>query len=704
MRYNSGVARAVFLWHLHQPEYRDPVTGQPLLPWVRLHATRAYTDMAAALERHEKVRAVVNWAPSLLLQIEAYAKGSSIDKDEAIARKPIDALAPADRAHVVKESFSVDWDLWVKPVPRYAELLAKRGADLRKIDLLEQQELFTDQDLLDLEVHFILAWMGFAVRREEPLVAELSEKERNFSENEKNELLDLSQKIAARVVPRWKKLAEAGRVEITCSPLYHPILPLLVDSDSARRAMPDATLPPRFHYPEDAREQVLRGLARAERDFGARPVGMWPSEGSVSPEVIDILAAAGVKWCATDQGNLERSELESKGDHYEPWLCGQLAILFRDRELSDAIGFRYARGEPQASAEDLLRRIAAAGKERTVTIALDGENPWEHYPQSGELFLEALYQKLGGSEVVCVLPREELAQRPPQKKIKLLHSGSWIDSNFRIWIGHPEDNQAWELLGQARAALARSDAPPEQKEKAYQAALVAEGSDWFWWYGDDFTTENAPAFDALFRRNVEQVFRHLGYTTPERLGRPIIAPHKDRTQAQAVTSPPRRLIHPLIDGFSHGYYEWSGAGFYRPGQKVSGSMYQGGGAFLELWFGFSLQELFLRLDPARGADLRGELRILVTRAGQQRALHMKVDPRDECPVLDAQGVKCGFGRCGAILELSLSLGALGLSPGDKVSMLVRLLRDEAEVDRLPRYGELELTVPDQSFEQAHWHV
>jgi alpha-amylase/alpha-mannosidase (GH57 family) len=699
------MARAVFLWHLHQPEYRDPVSGQPLLPWVRLHATRAYTDMAAALEKHEKVRGVANWAPSLLLQLDAYVSGQSTDKDEEIARKPVSGLTAAERAHVIKESFSIDWDLWVKPVPRYAELLGKRGPDLRKIDLNEKQEIFTDQELLDLEVHFLLGWMGFAARRE-PLVAELVQKERGFTESEKTQLLDLSRQIAARVVPRWRALAEQGRVEITCSPLYHPILPLLVDSDSARRAMPDATLPPRFQYPEDAREQVVRGLARAQKDFGARPVGMWPSEGSVSPEVIEILGAAGVKWCATDQGNLERSERATEAPpplHYQPWMCGQVAMFFRDRELSDMIGFRYARGEPEGAAEDLLRRIAATG-DATVTLALDGENPWEHYPQSGELFLDALYRRLEKGEVASVLPKNEIAERPPQRRIARVHSGSWIDSNFRIWIGHPEDNQAWELLGQARAALAHSQASPEQKEKAYQAALVAEGSDWFWWYGDDFTTENAPEFDALFRRNVAQVFHHLGLAPPDRLGQPIIAPHKDRTQAQAIVSPPRRLIRPVIDGYSHGYYEWSGAGFYRPGQRVGGSMYQGSSAFLQLWYGFSLEDLFLRLDPARGADVRGELRFVFSRGTEEKTLRMAIDSRADCAVLDAKGTKYGFGRCGAIVELSLSQGALGLKPGDKLGMLVRLVRDDVEADRLPRFGELELTVPDESFERAHWHV
>ncbi|MGZ6141780.1 MAG: glycoside hydrolase family 57 protein [Myxococcales bacterium] len=695
------MTRAVFLWHMHQPEYRDPVSGQPLLPWVRLHATRAYTDMAAALEKHDKVRVVANWAPSLLLQLEAYASGQSVDKDEVLARKSVADLTPAERAHVVKESFSVDWELWVKPVPRYAELLGKRGADLRKIDLLQAQAAFTDQELLDLEVHFMLGWMGFAARREQPLVAELVKKEKGYSQAEKVQLLDLSRKIAQDLVPRWRRLG--GKVEITCSPMFHPILPLLVDTDSARRAMPQAELPPRFQHPEDAREQVRRGLDRAQRDFGVRPVGMWPSEGSVSPEVIEILGSQGVRWCATDQGNLERSELAEKPNgplHHQPWLCGEVAMFFRDRELSDAIGFRYARSEPQAAAQDLLKRLAGAG-DATITLALDGENPWEHYPRSGELFLEALYSGLESGPVASVLPREVPR---PKARITKVHSGSWIDSNYRIWIGHPEDNQAWALLGQARAALAEAAKDSPQWEQAYQACLAAEGSDWFWWYGDDFTTENAPEFDALFRKNVEQVYRALGRPPPERLLRPIIAPHKDKTQAQAVTLPPRRLIHPVIDGYAHGFYEWSGAGLYRPGQALGGSMHQGGSAFVQLFYGFSEGELFLRLDPAQGADLRGELRILLALQGGEKTLHMPLVTGGDCPVTDASGSRCGLGRCGAIVELSASLSALGLSPSEEAGMLVRLMRDDVEVDRLPRYGELKLVVPDKGFERAHWQV
>jgi alpha-amylase/alpha-mannosidase (GH57 family) len=727
-------ARAVFLWHLHQPEYRDPQTGQPLLPWVRLHSTRAYTDMAAALEKHEPVRAVVNWAPSLLLQLEAYASGAAVDLDEQIARKPVESLTPGERMHVLRQSFSVAWERWVKPVPRYAELLRKRGTDLKAIDLASVHGHFTEQELRDLEVHFLLAWMGFAARREEPIARELLQRERGFGEQEKLELLAAQRRVASRILPRWRALAARGQVEITCSPLFHPILPLLVDTESALRAMPHARLPPRFQHPEDAREQVRRGLDVAERVFGQRPVGMWPSEGSVSPEVLEVLASCGVRWFATDEGVLARSELSPESPapmhglpaHHRAYGAGpqgQLVGLFRDREISDAVGFRYAHGPAAAGAQDLVRRLSTeprapeADGERLVTVALDGENPWEHYEGSGEAFLDELYARLSAPDapVRCVLPRDELLPEPPRARLSRIHSGSWIDACYRIWIGHPEDNEAWALLGEARRALDEHAGAvgPEAAERARAALFAAEGSDWFWWYGDDFQTENAPEFDALFRRWVAAAYRALRLPPPDRLGLPIIGPHKDAAAAAALIVQPRRLIEPLIDGFHYGYYEWAGAGLYRPEQQGA-SMYRGPSAFSQMLWGFSLEALYVRLDPMPGTELGGSVQLFLTsNAGSsgppphrhERKIVMELRPGGaESQALDERGQRCGRGRTGAIVELALDLAALGLSSGDELGLWLRVLRDDVELDRLPRYGELHSVIPDRGFEGRNWQV
>jgi alpha-amylase/alpha-mannosidase (GH57 family) len=713
-------ARAVLLWHLHQPDYRDAQTGQPLLPWVRLHACRAYSDMAAALEKFEAVRAVVNFAPSLLLQLEAWLAGNAVDLHEALAKRPAESLAPEERALLLRDSFSVDWDVWVRPVPRYAELLELRGTDPRHIDLLDRQARFTPQDLRDLQVNFLLAWMGFAARREEPFVRELAGKDRGFSEEEKVELIAAQRRIGARILPRWKALAARGQVEITCSPLDHPILPLLVDSDSARRAMPQVPLPPRFAHPEDAREQIVRGLAVAERVFGARPEGMWPSEGSVSPEVIDLLAACGVRWCATDEGVLAKSDLlpieplpPGMRAHFRGYLAGsqgEVCVLFRDRELSDLIGFRYAKMAPEAAAADLVRRISSAGNDALVTIALDGENPWEHYPRSGEAFLEALYTAFSGAPGSTVLPRDEIRARRPRACISRIHSGSWIDANFRIWIGHPEDNAAWALLGAARNALEQTEMTVglEQIEAARSELFVAEGSDWFWWYGDDFVTDSAATFDALFRGRIAQAYRALGLPVPNAVSTPIIAPSKDLANAAAVIVQPRRLIQPLIDGYSRNYYEWAGAGQYRPGSTIGGSMFQGRSAYEQLWFGFSKTELFLRLDPASGTQIDGEVLVTVARLlgdrREEKTVRVLLAKGGDLPAIDETGARCGVARTGVLVELALSLTALGMFAGNRISLVVRVLRGDLEIERLPRLGELETVVPDRRFEQAHWQV
>jgi len=695
--------RVVFLWHLHQPEYRDPATGQPLLPWVRLHATRAYSDMAAALERHPRVKGVANWAPSLLLQLEACAAGATVDLDEQIAAKPVRDLTPAERAHVLRQCFSVDWELWVKPVPRYLELLNKRGLELKRVDLDAVQARFDEQELRDVQVHFLLAWMGFAARREEPFIADLIARERNYSEAEKLEVLAAQRRIAARVLPRWRALAERGQVEIACSPLYHPILPLLIDSDCARRAMPQAQLPPRFQHPEDAREQVRRGLDVAERIFGHRPVGMWPSEGSVSPEVVELLGECGVEWCATDQGILANSQVEGAlpaQPHHAPVRAGKVSMLFRDRDLSDGVGFRYGRGEAAAGAGDLVARLSAGGP--LVTLALDGENPWEHYPRSGEAFLDELYSRLekpGAPE--SVLPRDELRQRPPAARIARLHSGSWIDANYRIWIGHAEDNAAWTLLGEARRAL---ETFAGDREPALSALLVAEGSDWFWWYGDDFTTENAPEFDALFRRWVAAAWRHMKLPPPESLSRPIIPARKDKVHFAALVVQPRRLIQPVIDGHHLGYYEWAGAGLYRP-PRQGVSMYRGEAPFAQLLWGFSRERFFFRLDPGGATELRGMVHVHLNARGREGTVSFRLEPGGaQAPATDERGRRCGLGQSGAIVEAALDLAALGLSPGDEIGFWVRVLRDDVEVDRLPRYGELTSAVPDQGFEPRNWQV
>src|SRR5512138_3093736 len=296
--------RLALLWHMHQPPYRDAETGEYLLPWVRLHAARAYNDMAWILERHPRVRCTVNFVPVLLEQLEEYVAGGARDRFLDLTLRPAADLGSEERQAILRSFFMVDWEANVQPLPRYWDLLQKRGRDVRHVDLEALARRFSDQELADLQVLFNLAWMGFGAYADEPVVAALRTKGRDFTPEDARELVAAQQRILAGIVPRWRALAERGQVELSTTPYYHPILPLVCDTDAARRALPGLPLPARFAHPEDARWQVRAARESHQERFGSPPAGMWPAEGSVSPEALEVLASEGARWAASDEGVL----------------------------------------------------------------------------------------------------------------------------------------------------------------------------------------------------------------------------------------------------------------------------------------------------------------------------------------------------------------------------------------------------------------
>src|SRR5262249_43226603 len=388
----AAMTDLLILWHMHQPRYIHPVTGRPLLPWVRLHASSGYLDMARALERRPGVRVTVNFVPSLVEQIElmlAWAR----DALEAAAEKPSADLDESERRLLLARCFSVRRDRAIAPRPRYAELLAKRGEKVAPGELADKSRTFSTAELTDLQCLFLLAWLGFAAREDQPEVRALDDKGRGFSEDDKRTLLAAVRRAAAAVLPAWRKLAERGQVELSTTPYYHPIVPLLVDTEAARRARPHDPMPPRFAYPEDARAHVARALEYHTRAFGARARGMWPAEGSLSPEAAAIYGELGVRWLAGDEETLHRSlDAPVARARAHAWRFAGVDLVFRDRELSDRIGFRYADVPAATAAADLVAGARASGGEGGVCgIFLDGENAWEAYPRRGADFLDALY-------------------------------------------------------------------------------------------------------------------------------------------------------------------------------------------------------------------------------------------------------------------------------------------------------------------------
>jgi len=721
--------RLALLWHMHQPLYREPETGEYLMPWVRLHATRAYYDMAWMLERHPGVRCTVNFTPVLLEQLEDYVGGVARDRLLDLTARPAADLTPEERQAVLRQFFMVNWETNIRPLPRYWELLHRRGRDLRSVELPRVAKGFTEQELTDLQVLFNLAWVGFGGLADDQGLRALRAKGHGYDQDDVAYLLSAQQRLLEQVVPRWKALAERGQVELSTTPYHHPILPLLCDSDAARRALPGLELPPRFHHPEDARWHVRQAMVSHARRFGAPPGGMWPAEGSVSPEALEVLASEGVGWACSDEGVLLHSlppDATRLRSLYRPWRfttgAGELRMLFRDRPLSDLVGFTYARAGARDAALDFHARVAAVGDawERdgqpgapTVGVFLDGENAWEHYQGSGHDFLDAFYGVLEQSDAVTTVTVGEAVADPEGPPVARIHSGSWIEASYRIWIGHAEDRVGWTALGKARDAVAAAEkagtADPGRLARARQHLYAAEGSDWFWWYGDDFATEQGAEFDALFRGHVVQAALLAGATPPAEALEPIkkvsgAAPSADAKPLRE----PTLLLTPQFDGRETTFFEWQGSGLYRPGQ-TRGSMFGGAQAFQTLRFGFDLQALHLRLDPAesaaRSAEVGNHVRVEVLARERQLEVDFELRPDGlRRAGRTSSGATAGEAAYVDVLELSIPFAALGLAPGDKVALAVHVLRSQVEVERLPRYGFITLMVPDADFEGVNWRV
>jgi alpha-amylase/alpha-mannosidase (GH57 family) len=566
------------LLHMHQPDYRDPQSGAPGMPWVRLHALRGYLDVATiALERAAPL--TINVVPSLLDQLLYYAGGGT-DRWEELSRRRAEDL-DADEIAFVRGHFVHGHPAMRRASPRYQSLEAR----------LQAGEVLDARALRDLQVWSNLAWIGFVGARE-PLVRHLRARDAGFDHDELLALMDLQQALLARVLPTWRKLPH-----LSCSPSFHPILPLLVDHQHARRSDPDLPAPDArtgvdFRYPEDALRQLVEGRARVNEVLGVLPDGLWPSEGALSPEAAELVTAAGFRWAMADQALLERSDRDAPADVRRPWRTSDgLALLFRDRDLSDRIGFRYQYWDAAAAVHDLL---GAAGAQGIVPIALDGENPWEAYPDAGAGFLEALCDS---GRLVSV--GEAVAA--PGGRIHRLHTGSWINGDLRIWAGAPEDRAGWSLLASARRAWDAVGRPDE----AWHHLAAAEGSDWFWWFGPEFSTENHHLFDGLFRGHLRAAWRAMGLEPPASLFRPVGA------EAGAV----RHCITPPILPITPDPASWEGAApleLPRQGaMAVSATLLRGG------LVGADAQHIYLRLDlplmrlePPPGSRLRvdcGEL-------------------------------------------------------------------------------------------------
>ncbi len=554
----------LFVWHFHQPHYAVEGGEEARLPWVRLHATKSYYDMAWMLMRHSSVRSVANFSGVLLEQLAALVEGAT-DRWERLTATAPEQLSRAERSFIVRHFFSCHWERCVRTQPRYAELLALRGEQFDEAAVAR----FNDSDLRDLQLLFNLQWFGFGATADYPLVASLRSKERGFDAADITAVLGLQREVAAAAVAMWRALIARGQVELSLTPHGHPILPLLIDSDAARIALPGAPLPhPPMREPADAVHHIRTALSWGEQLFGVRASGMWPAEGSVSPAAAEAFAAEGLRWIASDDEVLQRSERPDgawEEQRCRPWAIttkhGSLNLFFRNHELSDRIGFAYAANAAEDAARDLIegaRKLgAASGLSRPlVTIILDGENAWESYEKDGFVFLEALYSALAAAPGLQTVTASEALATHSAGQLQTLHAGSWISASFRIWIGSEAKNRGWELLIATRAAFAAAVVSPEVSAEAAAAARRAldraEGSDWFWWYGDDFDSQMDEEFDHLFRGHCRSVYTALGLLPPLSLEEPVVA----APAVAQLPSHPIGLGEAQLDGRDSHFFEW----------------------------------------------------------------------------------------------------------------------------------------------------
>ena len=609
------VLRVILLWHQHQPFYKDLVTGEYRLPWVRLHGLKDYYGMVKLLDDFPNVHQNFNLVPSLMLQIQDYVDGTAQDPFLSVAAKPAKDLSVEERRFALQYLFQANPMNLIGRYPRYRELWERFREHGDHPERAERY--FQPQDFTDLQVLSQIAWFDEEFLQEKDIAA-LVKKRRGYSLEDQKLVIARERELLGKVLPAYAAGAKKGSIEISTTPFYHPILPLVCDTNAGGVSSPGLPLPQnRFRHPEDARDQLLRGLNLHEKVFGLRPKGVWPSEGSVSEEVLAIAQSLGIKWMATDEGVLGRSLRVNFARDGNGRLSDELAeklytihqfensstrmhLIFRDHTISDLVGFVYSGMPAQQAAAHLIQNIKDVaqplinkGTDAVVPVILDGENAWEYYPQSGREFLRRFYDGLQhepGVEAVTV--SEAIARQQNSGKLISLVPGSWINANFNVWIGAPEDNKSWDYLYHARNfySQAAARATEAQRKLAFEELLIAEGSDWNWWYGPEHHSANDREFDELYRKHLSNVYQALGATPPDYLAQPITA-GGSRPEFLPQTS----YIHPRVAGDMVRYFEWMGAAVYRADHRA-GAMH--GKQFLldSVYAGIDETNVYGRLD------------------------------------------------------------------------------------------------------------
>ncbi len=535
-----------FLWHMHQPDYRD-TQGIIQMPWVFLHAIKDYYDMPWMLSKFPDLKASFNLTAPLIEQLKLYADPLKNDYFLMLWHQDPEALSTQEKKWMIKICKSANYDNMIKPLPRYAELYEK--------------EEMSKEELIDLEILFLLSWCGPYLRLNNSLIQTLLKQKRAYTANNKQMLLEVLVTFIAGILPFYASLLRSGQIALSTTPYNHPILPLLIDMENVLHANPYIKIPDNhLSLKEDAVEQVKRAIILYKETFGQMPVGFWPAEGAVDEESVEIYKSMGIKWIATDEailfkslGNHERSSL------FRPYNIRGLNIYFRDHALSDLFGFNYRFKPFDKAVRHFMSEIFALVSEekKSLFVILDGENAWEYYQENAYPFFMKLYENILKNPWCETVTMDEIAKEESTALYRLA-SGSWICGDFSTWVGHPEKNKAWELLFQAKRDMLGYTIPlsSEVAEKIKLHFLAAQSSDWFWWYGDDHSTDFALEFDTLFRHHLISIYELLGIQVPRDLFTPII----ENKGTVSFLLKPQSYIYPQINGKIDSFFEWIGCG------------------------------------------------------------------------------------------------------------------------------------------------
>jgi alpha-amylase/alpha-mannosidase (GH57 family) len=705
----DGKIKIGLLWHMHQPYYFNPRTNKIEMPWVRLHGVKDYLDMALLASRYENIKTTFNLVPSLLDQIELYGRGVT-DCHYDLSLVPARHLSPEQKHEILETFFSANYQTMIDPNVRYRQLFRKKDSCGTDLDLAIK--IFSTSEWRDLQVWSNLAWVDKIYHKEEP-IRHLIEKGRDFSEEDKQALLAFHLEILKRIIPTYRKLNDDGLIDISFTPYYHPILPLLVDSECAREAVSDIELPRNpFKFPADAEVHIASACRRYTELFGGKLRGLWPSEGSVSEPTLKLISENDIHWTASDEDVLlaswHKAGKEPAPNHcyqaYEYSQAPGLKIFFRDRSLSDKIGFVYASWSPDRAVEDFLRclkqitmNLRKDPQNCVIPIILDGENAWEYYADDGAGFLTSFYETLDKSGEFRLCGFADIAREVRAESLPAVSAGSWIRHNFQIWIGHPEDNAAWDLLYLVRKAIVdferkNPDAPADKVRQAWEQIYIAEGSDWCWWYGDDHVGADNARFDELFRSHLSRVYELIGLDAPAELTHPIFRGHQ-----RSFLSAPESLITPVLDGYVTHYYEWSGSGHFQC-RSAGQAMHRLNQNISDIYFAFDYDRFYIRLDFEKRFHLvvaeENELVIDFRPAGEFRFALGK-EPRHS-----AEGVDAKFER---VFEAGFDRSILVASGHGEITMTISLLNKKTLLEKWPADNPIKITLPERD-KEIFWQV